>query len=155
RGAQVRDHSAPSGSVRISQVEAPMLETNNLQSSPQDADVACQDGAQDGARDSPRIPSTPARTTHTLMPRMLAAALRKALQSHPAPSFRLAFADGEEIVIGDHPVVSFYLRSPTAQRMMAWGDLAGLGDAYAAGEVEIDGSAEDITSVCLAITQGL
>jgi cyclopropane-fatty-acyl-phospholipid synthase len=108
-----------------------------------------------GGTGGPQVPAARAGAAAKRHPvrRLLVDFLRRRLNA--AAAFRLAFWDGDVLDIGGAPRITIRLTSPAVFGMMLRGDIAGLGDAYAKGLIDAEGSSDDIAAVGIAIAESI
>jgi cyclopropane-fatty-acyl-phospholipid synthase len=80
--------------------------------------------------------------------------LRDRLGDHPVP-IRVGFWDGEVFDFAPRPTVSITLRSRRLLRWFLTGDMARLGRAYVAGEIEVEGRLHDVLQIGVALAERL
>jgi cyclopropane-fatty-acyl-phospholipid synthase len=71
------------------------------------------------------------------------------------PPRRLIFRDGERFDFAADPRVAISLHSRDLVKMLLRGDFAGLGDAYAAGLITVEGRVEDVLRVGISLAERL
>ena len=71
------------------------------------------------------------------------------------PPLRLIFWDGERFDFAADPRVAISLHSRDLVKMLLRGDFAGLGDAYAAGLITVEGRVEDVLRVGISLAERL
>jgi cyclopropane-fatty-acyl-phospholipid synthase len=76
--------------------------------------------------------------------------LQSRLADPPLP-LRLVFWDGERFDFSDAPKLTIELRSAAVLRKLLRGDFAGLGEAYVAGNLTVNGRIEDILQTGIAL----
>lgn len=87
----------------------------------------------------------PSRASNLLLSlrRFLLGYVQKRLGSDP-PRLRLVFWDGESFDLAQAPSVTIHLRSRQLVKHMLTGNMSRLGDAYASGDLAVDGPVEEI-----------
>ncbi len=78
--------------------------------------------------------------------------LRARLRDEALP-VRLAFWDGEAFEFAPAPAVTITLRSKRVLRLFLSGDMGRLGEAYARGEIDVDGQLQDILRLGIHIAE--
>jgi cyclopropane-fatty-acyl-phospholipid synthase len=68
-------------------------------------------------------------------------------------SLRVVFPDGEALEFDSNPKVTLTLRSRAVVRALLTGRTDKLGDAYAAGDIDVDGSLRDIVETGIALAE--
>jgi cyclopropane-fatty-acyl-phospholipid synthase len=71
------------------------------------------------------------------------------------PPLRLIFWDGECFDFATPHRVAITLHSRDAVKMLLRGDFAGLGDAYASGQISVEGHVEDVLQVGISLAERL
>jgi cyclopropane-fatty-acyl-phospholipid synthase len=66
---------------------------------------------------------------------------------------RLVLWDGQRVDFAPAPKVELRLNNPHLARRLFFGDIAGLGEAYSKGEIEIEGRLADMIAVGVAIAE--
>jgi cyclopropane-fatty-acyl-phospholipid synthase len=84
--------------------------------------------------------------------RRLLHVLQQRLRGDALP-VRLAFWDGEAFDFAPAPVVTITLRSPRVLRLFLSGDMGRLGEAYARGEIGVDGRLQDVLRLGIRIAE--
>ena len=69
--------------------------------------------------------------------------IQRRLASDPPP-IRLIFWDGEFFDLAPAPIVTITIRTRSVLRLLLTGRMDGLGDAYVAGDLVVEGSIEDV-----------
>ena len=80
--------------------------------------------------------------------------VRSRLGSEPLP-LRLVFWDGERFDFAAAPCVTITLHSRGPMKKLLRGDFGGLGDAYVAGDLTVDGAIEDILRIGVMLAERL
>lgn len=70
-------------------------------------------------------------------------------------SLRLVFWDGDVFDFAPNPRVTVALRTPRLLRLLMTGDMAGLGGAYVAGDITVDGRLQDILVTGIGLAERL
>jgi cyclopropane-fatty-acyl-phospholipid synthase len=78
--------------------------------------------------------------------------LRSRLAKEQLP-LRLVLWDGDQFDFSKSPSVTITLHSPAVLRSLARGNFARLGDAYAAGDVTVEGPIEDVLRTGIALAE--
>jgi cyclopropane-fatty-acyl-phospholipid synthase len=78
--------------------------------------------------------------------------LRSFSASEPIP-LRLVFWDGEQFDFASPPRVTLTIRSSEVIRWFLLGRIGKLGDAYAAGDIVVDGAVEDILQTGISLSE--
>ncbi len=78
--------------------------------------------------------------------------LRRRLGDGALP-VRIAFWDGEAFDFAPAPVVTITLRSARVLRLFLSGDMGRLGEAYARGEIDVDGRLQDVLRLGIRIAE--
>lgn len=72
-------------------------------------------------------------------------------QAEPDSCFAMEFWDGDRVSYGSEPVAVLRLRTPEAARRILGGGLMGFGEAYMAGEAEVEGRLDELLRLGLAV----
>ncbi len=78
--------------------------------------------------------------------------IRGMTESEPVP-LRLVFWDGERFDFEPQPKVTIGIHSPAVVRSFLTGQIGRLGDAYAAGDITVDGQVNDILDTGIALAE--
>ena len=80
------------------------------------------------------------------------ASLKRFGSSDPVP-LRIVFWDGDSFDFGPDPSVTLTIRSPAVVRSFVTGRIDKLGDAYAAGDLLVDGTVQDILQIGILLAE--
>ncbi len=72
-------------------------------------------------------------------------------QADPAVAFAFILWDGERIEFGEKPAFTLHIKSEKSAREIAVRRFFGFGEAYTSGEIEVEGSMEELLRLGLAI----
>lgn len=71
--------------------------------------------------------------------------------ANPAARFAFEFWDGEDVVYGDHPEMILRFRSKEGAKQLLCNGFLGFGEAYMAGDLEVEGNLQELLRLGLFI----